>query len=810
MFVRLGKLVVRRRRPILVLSLLFTLVAMLSGVRVFGALSNGGFEDPDAASSRAERFLEERFGEAQPNVVMLVTATDSGSVDDPAVAAAGAALTERLVAAEGVTRAVSYWSLGSPPPLRSDDGDRALALVRISGTEDEIRDHVVALEESFAGDQGPIEVAFAGAEPTFAAIGEQVESDLKLAEIIAVPITLVLLLLVFGSVVAAGLPLLVGLVAVVGTFLSLFLISTVTDVSVFSINLTTALGLGLAIDYSLFIVSRFREELANGRNVADAVVRTVDTAGRTVAFSALTVAVSLAALLVFPLYFLRSFAYAGIAVVLVAAVASVVSLPALLATIGHRVDAGRLLRRRAARAATGAELAHGFWHRVATTVMKRPVTVAGVVIVVLLLLGAPFRHVAFGLPDDRVLPADTELRQTSDAIRTEFSSHDGDAFPVVAPTARVDGDPLATADIDRFARQLSALDGVGRVDSAAGSYAGGEQVAPPDATAARFADPTGAGATWWSVVPTVEPVSPQGEDLVDTIRALDAPESLGELLVGGSSAELVDTKASIADRLPWAAAIIVIATFVLLFLLTGSVLVPVKAVVLNLLSLTATFGAMVWVFQDGNGADLLGFTATGTLDVTTPILMFCIAFGLSMDYEVFLLSRIKEEHDRTGDNVSSVALGLERTGRIVSAAALLLAVTFVAFASSGVTFLKVFGLGLALAIVMDATVVRGLLVPAFMRLAGEANWWAPAPLRRLHERFGLSEGGHDDHDPTDHDPTDPTDSGTDDDGSAGGGSDVVPAGNDRRRGPRELVASAESARSAAAELLRQGRLPSLG
>jgi putative drug exporter of the RND superfamily len=428
---------------------------------------------------------------------------------------------------------------------------------------------------------------------------------------------------------------------------------------------------------------------------------------------------------VFPLYFLRSFGYAGIAVVLVAGAASVMSLASLLAVLGPRVNRLQLWHRRPPEEGTG------FWHRVATGVMRRPVAVSGVVIAALLVLGAPFLRVAFGQPDDRVLPDGNSAREVSERLREDFSSNESFAFGVVA---RDDGSAATDPEaIERYAITLSRVDGVERVDALPGSYVDGAQALAGGPTSARF---RGDGGTWFSVVPSVEPVSAAGEQLVDDIRSLDAPF---EVVVGGSAAELVDSKDAIVERLPHAAGVILATTFVLLFLMFGSVLVPVKAILLNLLSLTATFGAMVWIFQEGNGSGLLDFTATGTLDTTTPILMFCIAFGLSMDYEVFLLSRIKEEHDLTGDNTHAVAMGLERTGRIVTAAAVLLSVTFLAFSASGISFIKLFGLGLALAVVMDATVVRATLVPAFMRLAGEANWWAPGPLRRLHRRLGIHE-----------------------------------------------------------------------
>jgi RND superfamily putative drug exporter len=731
MFTSLGHLVVRRRRTVLVTTLLGLVVAIVLGSGVFGALTNGGFDDPASESTRANAELEEEFDTGGADVVAIVTAT-GGDVDDPAVVAAGTALTQELAAIDGVDDVASYWSLGAPPPLRSADGDRALVLMRFPGAEED-PERVEAIEfvlQEYEGlERDGITVGLAGAEPVFAAIGETIEGDLARAEMIAVPLTLLLLLFVFGGLVAAGLPVLVGGISVFGAFLVLWLVTQFTNVSIFSINLVTALGLGLAIDYSLFIVSRFREERAAGRSVDDAVVRTVETAGRTVAFSAVTVAISLSALLIFPLYFLRSFAYGGIGVLLVAMVISVVALPALLAVLGPRVDSLRVLRRRGP---ADVVVGEGIWHRLATGVMRRPVSVAVTGIVFLLALGVPFLGVEWGVPDDRVLPPSTEVREQSDVLRDEFDSSEGDAFAIVA-SGGVDA-----ASIEAYAAEVSTMAGVARVDSAVGRFVAGANVAA-DPALAQF-DPAGSAsgdATWFNVVPSVEPISPEAEQMVADIRALEAP--FDETLVGGASAALVDSKSAIFDRVPLAAGLIVVATFVLLFLMFGSLLVPLKAIILNALSLTATFGLMVWVFQEGNGADLLGFTATGLTDISMPILMFCVAFGLSMDYEVFLLSRIKEEYDRTGNNDLAVAVGLEKTGRLVTAAALLLSITFFAFATSGVTFIKLFGLGLAVAVLVDAFIVRSTLVPALMKLAGDRNWWAPAPLRRLHERFGISE-----------------------------------------------------------------------
>ena len=529
------------------------------------------------------------------------------------------------------------------------------------------------------------------------------------------------------SIVAALFPLAVGVFSIISTFAVLQLFAQFTDVSIFALNATTALGLGLAIDYSLFIVSRYREELAGGHEPGVAVVRTVRTAGRTILFSAVTVAIGLSAMLVFPIPFMRSFGYAGIGVAATAAFGAVVLLPAMLAALGHRVEKGRVFKRRPV--VDG----EGIWHRVAVFVMRRPLPVATAVIALLLLLGAPFLGIRLGTPDDRVLAPGADVRETHDILREDFAAGEAATVQVIVPEL---ADPASgrQSDIATYAAELSTLDGVARVDALTGSYIGGAEAAPPGAVSLRFADEAG---TWFSVVPAVEPLSADGEALVEDVRDLESP--FDGVLVGGQSAAQVDSKDVVFARLPWAIALVAVTTFVVLFMLFGSLLVPLKALVLNFLSLTATFGAMVFIFQDGNGSGLLDFTATGDIAVAMPILMFCIAFGLSMDYEVFLLSRIKEEHDHGSDTVTSVAMGLERTGRIVTAAAVLIAVVFLAFATGQVSFMKMFGIGLTLAVLVDAFLIRSTLVPAFMRLAGDANWWAPGPLRRFHDRFGFSE-----------------------------------------------------------------------
>ena len=762
---RLAELPVRRRRLILVLAAVAFAVAGAIGGGVAEHLSSGGFDDPSSESARAAAYLADEIDAGSPNLVLLVTADDGLTVDDPAVEAAATEVADRLAAEPDVDDVASYWSLGRPAPLRStDDADHSSALIvaRIAGDQDHVVTRGGELRDEFTGAIDGATVRAGGPAAVFADVGHTIEADLLRAEMIALPITILLLLLIFRGVVAALLPLAIGALSVVGTFLVLRGLAEVTEVSIFALNLTTAMGLGLAIDYSLFVVSRFREELAAGHEPSIAVVRTVRTAGRTVAFSALTVAVSLSALLVFPQAFLRSFAYAGVAVAALAGFFAVVVLPALLAVLGHRVDAWSLRHR------PTPPVGEGIWHRLATAVMRRPVPVITVVVLILLLLGSPFRHIDLGRPDDRVLPASAESRQVSDVLRADFDSQESGALAVVVPDTTTAG-PTGAADaaVAAYAADLSRLDGVARVDAATGVYIDGTEIPVGPELTGRFAG--GGDSTWLSVVPSIEPVSPEGERLVTEIRAVDAPF---DTLVGGTAAQLVDSKDVLFTRLPVALGLIGLITFVLLFLMFGSVVVPAKALVLNLLSLAATFGAMVWVFQDGNLSGLLDFTPTGTIDATTPILMFCVAFGLSMDYEVFLLSRIKEEHDAGRDNITAVAVGLERTGRIVTAAAVLISVVFIAFATSQVSFIKLFGVGLALAVLMDAFVIRGTLVPAFMRLAGEANWWAPRRLRTVYDRFGIREHVDLDGPSAAANPVDVTDgSGTDatgDDGTAEG------------------------------------------
>jgi RND superfamily putative drug exporter len=715
---RYGDFVVRRARLLLVISGLLLAAAGVFGTGAFGSLKNGGFDDPAAESSRARQLIEARY-QGEVNLVLLVTGK-SGPVDDPAVATAGKQLTTQVAAEPDVTNVLSYWTVGAPS-LKSTDGRQAILLGHINGDDGQLVTRSKALVSKYATEHPEFSVLAGGQAGTFRDVNTEVTTSLAVAEAIAVPLTLVLLILAFGSVVSALLPLAIGGIAIMGTFAELTVLGSVTDVSVFAINLTTALGLGLGIDYALFMVSRFREQLAAGDDVASAVARTVATAGRTIIFSAATVAAALAALLVFPQYFLRSFAYAGIGVVAISAAGALVVAPALLAVLGHRVNAGRL---RWSRALRGSESA--WWGRLAGLVMRRPALTALPIVALLAFAASPLLGVTFGTPDQGVLPPSAASRQVADALVDRFPGN------VSSPIDVVTTGPVAAGPLTDYAQRLSRLPGVVRVDSSAGTFAHGV-AGPANPGNAGLGRPDGQRLT---VVSNLVSKSDAAQDLVHAVRALPGPGV--DVLIGGVDAELVDATRSVGDQLPMAAALIVLTTFVLLFLFTGSVVQPVRALLLNVLSLSATLGVLTWIFQDGHFAGLLGFTAR-PMDTSMTVLLFCIAFGLSMDYEVFLLSRIKEMHDRGESTAVAVSQGLARTGRIVSTAAGLLAVSFFAFMTSSVSFLQLFGLGTGLAILIDATMVRGVLVPAAMRLLGRVSWYSPAPLRRVYTRVALRE-----------------------------------------------------------------------
>lgn len=709
----------RRARAVLVIAGLALVAAALYGAGAFGVLKNGGFDDPHAESSRAQQLIDQNFG-GRGNLVLLVHAK-SGTVDSPAVRAAATDLTNRLAAEPTVSDVASYWQTGAPQ-MKSTDGTDAIVTAHVDGDDTQIVTRAQHIIDGYAGDHGTFTAQAAGDAAVNVDVRGQVGSSLAIAESIAVPVTMLLLMLAFGSLVAASLPLVIGLAAIAGTFAELHLLGGITDVSVFAINLTTAMGLGLAIDYALLLVSRFREQLGVGAAVPEAVARTVATAGRTIIFSAAAVAAALAALLVFPMFFLRSFAYAGIGVVVIAATAALVVVPALLSVLGPRVNRLRLPFARVDRGP-----ASPFWGRAARAVMRRPVLAALPVIAVLGFAALPLAHAQFGTPDEGVLPPGASSRVVADTIRDTFPGNDSSVIDVVSTT------PVDAATWGGYAASLSRLPGVAAVQSAEGTYtAGTASAASP--TARSLAGPHGERL---QVVTTVPLKSAAAERLVHAVRATAMPAGI-TTLVGGADAQLVDSKASMGAHLPTAIALIAVTTFVLLFLFTGSVVQPIRALVLNALSLSATLGVVAWIFQDGHLSGLLGFSPR-PMDTSMTVLLFCIAFGLSMDYELFVTSRIKELADSGAPTADAVGNGLARSGRIVTTAAGLLAVSFFAFGTASVSFLQMFGIGTGLAILIDATLVRGVLVPVAMKALGRLVWWAPAPLRRVHARIGLSE-----------------------------------------------------------------------
>jgi RND superfamily putative drug exporter len=687
------------------------------GVQVFGAMKSEGFNYPGSDSSRAAAVLAEDFGVTDPAAILAIETPTDVDTD----AAAATAVLDEVAAVDGVDSVVSYWSTGGAPAFLGTDGRTGQAIVIAEdGTDREaLAAEIVA---QVGGEQGEVVVYAFGGEIIGNAFNDTITGDLARAESIASPITALILLFVFGSVVAAGLPFLVAGGTILGSFLVLFLVSRVTDVSVFALNLVTGLGLALGIDYALLIINRFREELAAGRSVPEAVAATVGSAGRTVFVSGLTVAVALASLLIFPQYFLRSFAYAGIAVSLLAVIGALTAIPALLAILGRNVN--RLKVRRGDLAPKD----DGAWARIARFVMRRPWPVLIGTVAALLVLAAPALGAVFGQVDERALPPDNAAAQAGEVLRERFPGNEGSPYEIVVLQ------PGSPAAVQEYAEEISRIPEIDRVTTAESVIVDGVVVAPnPDPSSWSSSE-----ATRIEAVGNVRPIDPAGEALVAELRAIEAPGE--ESLVGGLAAEWADATNAVLDRIWIVALWLAITTMIILFLFTGSVLIPIKALVLNLLSLAATLGALVWVFQSGHLQWLTGeYTVTGNVDISTIALIAVIAFALSMDYEVFMLARIKEEHDAGASTSNAVAFGLQRTGRIITAAALLIAIVFASFLTSSATNIKQLGFGVTVAILLDATVVRALLVPAFMRIAGNANWWAPAPLRRLHARLGLRE-----------------------------------------------------------------------
>ncbi|WP_239152839.1 MMPL family transporter [Virgisporangium aliadipatigenens] len=680
------------------MGLVVTVAGGVWGLGLFGSVVGGGFEDPGSESAKAAERIVAEVGRQDADLVVIYS-SDSAEVTDAAFRDAVTGTVGKLRQHADVAGAVSFYDTQSPAFVSHDRHATFVAVTLKKAESTEQYDAVKPLL-----DAPGLRTQVAGGTAIQADITERISADIARAETMSMPVLIVLLLFVFGGAVAAGMPMLVGGIAVLLAFAATRALTYVTDISVFSINIITMLGMGLAIDYALFIVSRFREELAGGRSTAEAVERTLDTAGRTVFVSAVTVAVALASLLLFPQVFLRSMGLGGVSAVLVAMLASVTVLPALLAVLGPRINALKVrLPRRSAPASTG------LWERLARAVMRRPLPVIAGTLAILTLLALPFAGAQFGGPDERVLPEGEASRVATERLASDFPPGAGNTVKVLV--TGVDG-----AAAGGFAESVKGLDGVT-----------GVQITAAEGT-----------STVLAVAYDGSSASERARDIVAGVRDLPAPAG-GEVLVGGATAELVDLLDSLTERLPWMALLVAGTTFLLLFLAFGSLVLPIKAIVMNVVSIGASFGAVVWVFQDGHLSDFLGFTPTGDLEATQLILMLAILFGLSTDYEVFLLSRVREEWDRTHDNVQAVAGGLQRTGRIITSAALLLVIVIGGFATGGISFIKMIGVGMIVAIVVDATLVRALLVPATMRLLGRANWWLPGPLDRFYKRYGIHE-----------------------------------------------------------------------
>jgi len=703
MFDYLAQLADGKAKRVALLALVFFLVAGAVGGGVADRLDPYGAEDPATETVQAMDRLEEA-GLRIPAVIAVV---EDAPVASPATRQRVESLEQQVRDRPDVASVTGYYDTRSKAFV-ANDGQSTYFAVALKATEDKPWQEAGAeIADELNEEPG---VLVGGAAVAQEQVNKQVEEDLKKAELLAFPLLFLLSLLFFRSLVASVLPLMIGGLAIVGTFLILRLASEVGSISIFALNLTTALGLGLAIDYSLFIVSRYREEIAKSGPGLAAMKRVLATAGRTVFFSSLTVSAALASLLVFPQRFLYSMGLGGALVALFAALISLTVLPAVLTLLGNRVNAGapKFLQRRAAADARPDE--HGFWYRLSRFVMRRPLPIATLSALFLIVLGLPFLQIKFDTVDPTVLPESASARQTYDTVSSQFP-------PYRETPIWIDVEGGGPAGAKRFAAQVSQVEGVA-------------DVAPPQQLSP--------GVTALQVTSADPFISEASQATVKKIRDLQTPPGT-EVLVGGATADFVDFQSSLAEHLPIALAIVIVSTLIVLFLMTGSVILPIKSLIMNFLNLSAVFGLLVLIFQDGRLEGFLDYSSPGAIEQTMPILLFAVAFGLSTDYAVFLLSRIKEARDNGASDSESVAIGLERTGRIVTAAALLFAVAMGAFATSQIIFIKENGVGTALAVLIDASIIRALLVPSLMELLGKWNWWAPAPLRRLHERWGISE-----------------------------------------------------------------------
>ena len=697
MFEKLGHSLVKHRKGAVVLFVVGILVAGAVGSMVFNRLDSAGYSDPNSDSYKVYEYLNDELKLSDPSVVIVV---DSGSVDvtDSVITQKGLALEKKISQEVGVSKTLSYWTSGGEATLKSSDGKAAFILVY--GDNDPFSAQGQKLgqlfQKKYDGSYDGLTLYAGGAAVVGHAITEKISDDLKIAELISIPLTFILLTFVFGALAASAMPLIVGVAAILGAFFILYLFTLFTDVSIYALNLTTGMGLGLGIDYALLIVNRFREELHRGKSVEDSIVSTLGSAGKTVFYSGMTVLVTLFSLTFFPLPFLKSFGYAGVSVVALAVVGAIFGLPPILALMGSKIDKGVIRRS----AITPKE--DGRWAQTARLVMKRPVGAVVLSLLILTVMAAPITNIKFSQGDSRMLPADNKAAVATALQADRFPGQTGNPIEIVI---RNGSDKLE--EITAYAAEVGKLSGIVAVQ--------------PPVTIGKDVRVV----AYQSMLPR----TPESQGLIHDIRDIKSPDGT---LVGGVAADYTDSQDGISRTLPWALGWVILSVLVLIFIFTGSIILPIKAVLLNFLSLAATMGALTWVFIDGHLQWLVGsFTVTGALDTSIVILIAVVVFGLSMDYELFLLSRIREEHLAGKTNVESVAVGLQRSARIITAAAMLLAVVFAAFITSGVTSIKSMGFGVALAVILDATIVRGLLVPALMRLFGERNWWAPKSMQRF-------------------------------------------------------------------------------
>jgi len=697
MFENLGRVLVNYRKSATALFIIGILVAGAVGSLIFSRLDSGGYSDPNSDSYKVYEYLRDDLKVEDPAVVVVIDAGDR-DVTEPAVAQQALALEKMMAEEKGVTRTLSFWGAGADANLKSADGKAAYVLIYGKGEafSPESADLGKLFQEKYDGEFSGLRLYAGGVAVVGHAITKKISDDLKIAEAISIPLTFILLAFVFGALAASAMPLIVGVSAIVGAFFILYLISLFTAVSVYSLNLTTGMGLGLGIDYALLMVNRFREELNKGKSVDESVITTMATAGKTVFYSGLTVLVTMISLTFFPLPFLKSFGYAGVSVVALAVVGAIFGLPPILAMMGKRINKGPV------RKSAMKPKDDGRWADTARFVMRRPVPVVLLSLIALGIMAAPLQNISFSQGDSRMLPASNPAAIAT-ALQTErFPGQTGTPIEIIT----FDGANKVDA-LNEYANRISQVPGI-------------VGVVPPQVIGEDVRI-----VAYQSMLPR----TPESQKLIQDLRDVKAPAGT---LIGGVAADYTDSQDGISRTLPWAFGWIAISVLLLVFIFTGSIILPIKAVLLNVLSLAATMGVLTWVFINGHLQWLVGsFTVTGSLDTSIVILIAVVVFGLSMDYELFLLSRIREEHLAGKSNVEAVALGLQRSARIITAAAVLLAVVFAAFVTSGVTSIKTMGFGVALAVLLDATLIRGLLVPALMRLFGENNWWAPKALQRF-------------------------------------------------------------------------------